>query len=321
MSGNRLQSKVCVVTGASSGLGRAIALAFAQEGAKLVVCGDIRQTPAGAPEPDTEGAEEEEIEDDSDSDSDSDDEDDPAANDPNRFVPTDKLICQLYGEGKAVFVPTNTTVEEQVEQLVATAVKEGGRLDVMVNNAGVFGPIGSAHELATEDFQKTMNVNVTGPFLGTKYAIKAFLEQEPDEEGQRGKIINMASAVAFREVPMAFSYNISKAAVVSLTKTTAVQYAAQKIRCNAICPGCKLWIPITEQNTTNSRGLVINTNMTEMMFAMPQGAGFMERATPLGFAKNGTAEIGKSAVYLASDESSWVTGASLAVDGGFAVHT
>ncbi|KAJ5722309.1 hypothetical protein N7488_000344 [Penicillium malachiteum] len=303
MSGNRLQSKVCVVTGASSGLGRAIALAFAQEGAKLVVCGDIRQTPAGAPEPDAEGDEEEDIEEDSDSDSDSDDEDDPAANDPNRFVPTDKLICQLYGEGKAVFVPTNTTVEEQVEQLVATAVKEGGRLDVMVNNAGVFGPIGSAHELATEDFQKTMTVNVTGPFLGTKYAVKAFLEQEPDEEGQRGKIINMASAVAFREVPMAFSYNISKAAVVSLTKTTAVQYAAQKIRCNAICPG------------------FINTNMTEMMFAMPQGAGFMERATPLGFAKNGTAEIGKSAVYLASDESSWVTGASLAVDGGFAVHT
>ncbi|KAJ5709791.1 hypothetical protein N7493_010082 [Penicillium malachiteum] len=303
MSGNRLQSKVCVVTGASSGLGRAIAMAFAQEGAKLVVCGDIRQTPAGAPEPDAEGAEEEEIEDDLSSDSDSDDEDDPAANDPNRFVPTDQLICQLYGEGKAFFVSTNTTVEEQVEKLVATAVKEGGRLDVMVNNAGVFGPMGSAHELATEDFQKTMAVNVTGPFLGTKYAVKAFLEQEADEEGQRGKIINMASAVAFREVPMAFSYNISKAAVVSLTKTTAVQYAAQKIRCNAICPG------------------FINTNMTEMMFAMPQGAGFMERATPLGFAKNGTAEVGKSAVYLASDESSWVTGASLAVDGGFAVHT
>ncbi|KAJ5710210.1 hypothetical protein N7493_009802 [Penicillium malachiteum] len=270
VGGNRLQSKVCVVAVASSGLGRAIAMAFAQEGAKLVVCGDIRQTPAGAPEPDAE---------------------------------VDLSI--IWGR-KAFFVSTNTTVEEQVEKLVATAVKEGGRLDVMVNNAGVFGPMGSAHELATEDFQKTMAVNVTGPFLGTKYAVKDFLEQEADEEGQRGKIINMASAVAFREVPMAFSYNISKAAVVSLTKTTAVQYAAQKIRCNAICPGCKLRIPITEQNTTNSRGL---------------GAGFMERATPLGFAKNGTAEVGKSAVYLASDESSWVTGASLAVDGGFAVHT
>ncbi|KAJ5083533.1 hypothetical protein N7456_012960 [Penicillium angulare] len=282
MSRNRLQYKVCIITGASSGIGRSIALAFAREGAALVVCGDIRRTPAGAPERDHDA----EI----------------YRNDSDQFMPTDELICRDYGLGKAIFISTNTTIAEQVQKLVDTAVEVGGRLDVMVNNAGIFGSLANVHEGSDEDFDRVMAVNIKGVYLGMKHAIRAFLKQEPDQQGQKGRIINLASTVALREARAGAAYNASKAAVVSLTKTTAASYGEDKIRCNAICPG------------------FINTNMIKHMFDMSIAADYMAQTTVLGIATDGAGEIGKAAVFLASDESAWVTGATLAVDGGFAVH-
>ncbi|KAL8626192.1 hypothetical protein Q9189_008123 [Teloschistes chrysophthalmus] len=164
-TGTRLKDKVCIVTGSSSGLGRAIALAFAAQGTRLVVCADL--DPAA-----TSGFMAEEA-----------------------GIPTDEVICRRHGKDKAMFVKTNVTVSGEVEAMVQSAVNVGGRLDVLVNNAGIGGTEnhGMVHELSDETWDNVMSINARSVFLGCKYACRQFMHQDPHQSGHRGWIINTSS--------------------------------------------------------------------------------------------------------------------------------
>ncbi|KAL6714045.1 hypothetical protein ACLMJK_008539 [Lecanora helva] len=267
----RLASRVTVITGSSSGLGRAIALAFAANGASPIVCSDLRPDPRG-----TWGV------------------DEPS-------VPTHDLICQRYGDGKAVFVKADVTVAKDVEMLVHKAVDVGGRLDVMINNAGTGGTetAGKIHEMKEETWDFTMNINARAVFLGCKYAITRFLSQEVHPSGHKGWIINTASMLGLVGLqPGAGAYCASKGAVVLLTKQIAVEYGIEKIHCNALCPG------------------YLKTPMTAPIYEDQEVRKGINALTPWG--DWGLPEdVAKCAVFLASDDAAYVTGLPMTIDGGY----
>ncbi|KAI0509371.1 NAD(P)-binding protein [Xylaria bambusicola] len=263
----RLSEKVAIVTGSSSGLGRAIALAYSREGA-AVVCADLNR------EARAQIAEE--------------------AN-----IYTDDAI--KADGGRAIFVKTDVSIAQDVENLVGEAVKAFGRVDILVNNAGIAMESRQAptpvHETPESVWDITMAVNLKSVFLGSKYAITQMLQQEPHKSGHRGWIINIASVhglVAGRAIP---SYAASKAAVTNLTKQVGLDYAKHKIHSNAICPGYT--------KTAIVKDAIANINNFEAI----------EAAHPMGLGVPG--DIVGAAVFLASDEAQWITGATLAVDGGY----
>lgn len=158
----RLEGKVAAITGSSSGVGRAIALAYAREGA-FVVCSDLHPTARA-------GAKAE------------------------KDIATHELI-KSQGS-KSVFIKTDVTVSAEIEALVAGAIQEFGRLDIFVNNAGISEANAQPIHLSDEgEFDKIMKVNTKSVFLGCKYAVKQFLSQEPHPSGDRGWIINTASVL------------------------------------------------------------------------------------------------------------------------------
>ena len=194
--------------------------------------------------------------------------------------------------GQAVFTHLDVTSEADWERAVASTVARFGRLDVLVNNAGIGG--GSRLEETTAAaWDRGMEVNAKGVFLGTKAAIPAM------RRAGGGSIVNISSQLGL--VGMDDSspqYTASKGAVRLLTKTTALQYARERIRCNSVHPG-----PIV-------------TPMTERRRADPVVYQRMLSRIPLG--RYGEAEeVAYAVLYLASDESSWVTGSELVIDGGW----
>jgi len=193
--------------------------------------------------------------------------------------------------GEATYVHLDVTSEDDWREAVGTAVNRYGKLDILVNNAGIIHRF-SIEETTREVWDEVMAVNSTGVFLGTKYAIPAM------RRAGGGSIINISSISGIIALG-APAYNASKGAVRVFTKVTAVEHAKDKIRCNSIHPG------------------PIDTPMLQSGHADPEAA--MQRrlsAIPLG--RLGTTEdIAYGALYLASDESSFVTGAELVIDGGF----
>ena len=210
----------------------------------------------------------------------------------------------LEGEGKAVladvsvkggeaaFVRLDVTHELEWEQAVALAVSRFGKLDVLVNNAGI-GAAGRVEDTTAEAWDRVMAVNAKGVFLGTKAAIPAM------RRAGGGSIVNISSQLGI--VGMDDSspeYTASKGAVRLLTKTTALQYARDGIRCNSVHPG-----PIV-------------TPMTERRRADPAVYQRMVSRIPLG-RYGQPEEVAYAVLYLASDESAFVTGSELVVDGGW----
>ena len=196
------------------------------------------------------------------------------------------------GGGDALFVHLDVTSEEQWRQAVDTAVSSFGKLDVLVNNAAIWRG-GRVEETTVEEWDAIMNVNAKGVFLGSKVAIPEM------RKAGGGSIINISSTAGLVGGPRSSAYPASKGAVRLLTKSTAIQYGKEGIRCNSIHPG-----PI---DTAMLRGIWETYPEAQ---THSQGATAIERL--------GTSEdIAYGALYLASDESSFVTGSELVIDGGY----
>jgi NAD(P)-dependent dehydrogenase (short-subunit alcohol dehydrogenase family) len=204
-----------------------------------------------------------------------------------------KLEAELIAAGgEAVFVRLDVTREADWQHAVAAAVSRFGRLDVLVNNAGISGR-GRVEETPLEEWHKVMEVNATGVFLGTKVAIPAM------RQAGGGSIINISSQLGLVGTDHSSpQYQASKGAVRLLTKATAIQYAKEGIRCNSVHPG-----PIV-------------TPMTEYARNDPERYQLMLSRIPMG-RYGQPEEVAYGVLYLASNESSWVTGSELVIDGGW----
>lgn len=248
----KLKDKVIVVTGASSGMGRAIVERYVREGAKVVAVARRKER-------------------------------------------LDELAESLKDEAGVCFVfQGDVSQKEDNEKMIDIAVKEFGRLDVLVNNAGIMDDMGPVADVTDEMYEKVMKVNTYGPMCAMRKAVQVFLKQ-----GDGGNIINVVSEGAFHSCAGAV-YCASKAALVSLTKNTAFMYMPNKIRCNAIAPGG------------------INTEISSSM-GKPNMNGYGRVQGVLACSpKPGTGEqIAGAATFLASDDSSYVNGDVLMVDGGW----
>lgn len=198
--------------------------------------------------------------------------------------------------GTALFVKCDVSQEKDNADLVAKTLKTYGRLDIAFNNAGVFGKEASLLELTEDDYKYIFDINVKGIFLSMKYQIPAMLKSGG------GSIINNASVAGIIGIPDNALYAASKAAVISLTKSLALAYAKQNIRVNAVAPaGVE-----TEMLTT-----FIGDKKSEK-------AENFKNLHPMG--RFGTSdEIAEGALFLASQNSSFITGQTLVLDGGFTI--
>jgi len=194
--------------------------------------------------------------------------------------------------GQVACVALDVTREADWTRAVETAVTQFGRLDILVNNAGVGGP-GRVEAVTLEEWNRVMDINSTGVFLGTKAAIPAM------RRAGGGSIVNISSQLGLVGVDNSSpQYQASKGAVRLLTKATAIQYAKEKIRANSVHPG-----PIV-------------TPMTEARRRNPETYALTVSRIPLG-RYGEPEEVALGVLYLASDESSFVTGAELVIDGGW----
>jgi dihydroanticapsin dehydrogenase len=179
-----------------------------------------------------------------------------------------------------------------VKNVVSKTIEKFGKLDILVNNAGIFPEIKKLHEIDEDEWNKVLDVNLTGQFRFTKEAI-------PHLQKTSGSIINISSDAGIKAYQgfNADAYSASKAALMLLTKCWALEYSKDKIRVNCICPG------------------VVDTDMTKPFLKNEKDREFMDNEHPIGRIGQ-PEEVGKAVLYFASDDASWTTGAILTVDGG-----
>jgi NAD(P)-dependent dehydrogenase (short-subunit alcohol dehydrogenase family) len=250
----KLNKLTAIVTGAAAGMGRAIALLFAKEGANLVLA-DLQQN---------------EI---------------------------DEVIAQIRSEGgTAIGIVCDVSQEADVKKLVDAALKEFSNIDILVNNAGVMDDFLPIDLVSNEHWNRVMGINVNGIFYATRLVVPMMLARG------KGSIVNIASIGGLYGSRAGFAYTASKHAVVGITKNIGFMYAKQGIRCNAIAPG--------GVNTSIGKNMKPNPFGYERCVS---GAGSMPR---MGESE----EIAAAALFLASDESSFVNGTVLTVDGGWTAY-
>src|SRR3989440_2043437 len=245
------EGKVAMITGGGSGIGRATAVAFAREGAKVVIGNRNVQ----------------------------------------RGEETVAMIRKAGGE--ANFKRTDVLVAAEIEALVEHTMKTYGRLDLAFNNAGVEGDVKPLIEQTEANYDAVMDVNVKGVWLSMKYEIPRMLKQGG------GAIVNCSSVAGLIGFPNVAIYIASKHAVIGLTKTAALEYSAQGIRINAVNPA------------------VIDTEMVDRLAAgVSTEKNNLSTLHPIGRIGR-VEEVAEAVLWLCSSKSSFVTGHSLIVDGGF----
>ena len=182
--------------------------------------------------------------------------------------------------------------KDDVKNVINKIIEKFGKLDILVNNAGIFPKIKQLHEIDEDDWNEVLDVNLTGQFRFTKEAI-------PHLQKTSGSIINISSDAGLKAYQgfNADAYSASKSALILLTKCWALEYAKDKIRVNCICPG------------------VVDTDMTKPFLKTQKDREFMDSEHPIGRIGQ-PEEVAKAVMYFASDDSSWTTGAILAIDGG-----
>ena len=255
---SKLQGKNVLITGASSGIGQAIAIRFAREGANVAI--NYR---SGA-----EQAEE------------------------TRCM---ARKARTNGGGKEMVVQADVSEEAQVKTMVAKVIEEFGSLDVLVNNAGIQKPAAS-HEIETSDFDRVLAVNLRGPFLCSREAIRHFLDR-----GGPGVILNNSSVHEIIPKPKYLPYSVSKGGMENLTKSLALEYAANGIRVNSVGPGA------------------VVTPINKAWIDNPKARGEVERHIPMSRAAAAD-EIASVFAFLASDDASYVTGQTIFACGGLTLY-
>ena len=250
---SNMKEKVVLITGASSGIGRATAEAFAANGASVVVAA-------------------------------------------RRKEELDTLVTSIEAKGgKASAIKTDVSIAKSVEQMVAHTIDVFGRIDYAVNNAGIEGKFSGITDLAENDWDQVLDINLKGTFLCMKYEARAMLKL-----GFGGAIVNIGSVNSFLGFPTGSAYVTSKHGLIGLTSSVSAELAPQSIRVNLLCPG------------------VTDTPMHQRLRGIVGDDLYDQGLLPTVHLKRAgrPEEIARAIVFLCSDESSYISGSTLTVDGG-----
>jgi len=195
------------------------------------------------------------------------------------------------------FIKANVTDPAAVEAAIAFAVEKTGKLDIFVNNAGIDGVQAPTHETSLENWNKVIDINLNGAFYSLKYALAQFIKQN-----NGGVIVNMASTAGLAGFPNIPAYSAAKGALVNLTRATAVEYGPHFIRVNAVAPTTVL-TPLVQHFIDSAEDPAAMKKLMETMNPIP--------GMPL------TGDIAAAVAFLASDDARFISGVTLAVDGGY----
>jgi glucose 1-dehydrogenase len=254
----KLKGRNVLVTGASSGIGQAIAVRFARDGANVAI--NYR-----------------------------------SGSDQAEATRQMARAARSNGNGKEVLVQADVADEAQVKAMIAKVIEEFGSLDVLVNNAGIQ-KAAASHEIEASDFDRVLSVNLRGPFLCSREAIRHFLAR-----GKGGVILNNSSVHEIIPKPKYLPYSVSKGGLENLTKSLALEYAGQRIRVNSVGPGAVV-TPINKAWIDNAKA-----------------RGEVESHIPMSRAA-GAEEIASVFAFLASDDASYITGQTIFACGGLTLY-